>query len=456
MINYPIMRFLVAAPLILASTGLWAQGSNGDTTKTVESVIPLRSSAVEVDTIDRIVAVVGSSVITWSDVMVAVNQQRAAGMQLPSDPAAQLAIARQVLNELVDAEILIQRGNELGIEVSQQEVDRAADNQLAQIRGSFEDEIQFRGELREAGFGSPEEYRRTIVEQIRRVMLQQRVFQQLQQTAKPVAVTDKELDAAFQRVRPQLQQRPPNITFRQIVISPKPSRLHDSLARAKADSLLAAIRAGESFESVAKRESMDPGSKDLGGELGWNRRGTFVPEFEAAMFSTRPGNIAPIVKTQFGYHIIRVERVQPGEVKGAHILISPQIDSSDLVRAAELADSVATLWRNGAVYDSLEDKFHDPDERKGILDPYPIDSLPEAYRYAIANHEAGSVTEPFVLEGRAGESKYAILQIVSRTGYGEYSLQEVRHNIRRQLAIEKQSRAILDELRKKLYVSIKL
>lgn len=451
------MRLLAALPLVLGPMVMLAQSGGGDqdTTTPPASIVPMQRTAPEVDTVDRIVAVVGSSVITWSDVITAINQQRANGMELPDDPAEQLAIARQMLNELIDAEILVQRAAELNVEVSDAELERAVDNRVNQVRAQFEDEIQFRGELKQAGFGSPEEFRRSLIDQFRRLMLQQKVFQQLQQNAKPAGVTDKEVDEAFQRARPQLQQRPPTISFRQLIISPKPSPRNDSIARAKADSILAVLKAGENFESVARRESMDPGSKDMGGDLGWNRRGLFVPEFEAAMFATRPGQLSPVVKTQFGYHIIRVDRVQPGEVKASHILISPAIDSADIARTAELADSVADLWKRGVPYDSLAAKFHDAGEEKGVLDPYPIDSLPESYRYAIANKEENEVTDPFVLKGQNDAVKFAILQVISRTGLGEYSLSEVRHNIRRQLAMEKQSRAILDELRNRTYVSIR-
>ena len=53
---------------------------------------------------------------------------------------------------------------------------------------------------------------------------------------------------------------------------------------------------------MAKRESMDPGTKALGGDLGWNRRGSgLVPEFEAMMFALRPGEVSPVIETAFGY-----------------------------------------------------------------------------------------------------------------------------------------------------------
>jgi peptidyl-prolyl cis-trans isomerase SurA len=132
------------------------------------------------------------------------------------------------------------------------------------------------------------------------------------------------------------------------------------------------------------------------------------------------------------------------------------IDSNDVHLADLRADSVANLWRKGANFDSLVAKYHDPAEEKGILQPYPVDSLPASYKTAIADLKVNDVSAPFPLVSQNGSTKYAIVQIVTKTAEGEYSLPEMRENIRKQLADEKQARALLDELRKQTYVSLRL
>lgn len=414
-------------------------------------------SAMKVDTVDRIVAVVGSSAITWSDLASAVNEARASGLQLPPDPAGQLAVARTTLGDLIDQEILLQKAKDAKVEVTDAEVAGEVDKHIKEVRSHFESDAAYRTELKNAGFGTPEEYRRSLFDQYRKRITQQRTFAELQKSARPASVTEAEVNAAFEKARPNLQKRPALITFRQIVVAPRASAAADRKALVKAESLLVELRKGANFEEMAKRESMDPGTKNLGGDLGWNRRGSgLVPEFEAVMFSLRPGELSQIVHTSFGYHIIRVDRVQPSEVKARHILIAPVIDSSDVQVALLRADSVANKWRNGAAFDSLVTKYHDPAEEKGVLAPYPIDSLPPSYRQAITGVAANGITAPFALRSENGSVKYAVMQIVTRTEPGEYSLAEVRENIRAQLADEKQARQLLDNLRKQSYVSVRL
>jgi len=406
--------------------------------------------------VDRVVAVVGDQVILWSDVMSSINQQRASGLQLPPDSAGQAALAKNALDALVDEEILVQKAHLLKIEVTPDEVNRSVDDQVRRVRQQFQTDEEFRAELRKAGFGTPEEYRRTLYEQFYRRALQQRVFEELRKTAVARNVSEAEINEAFEKNKASLASAPATVTFRQVVVAPKASDAAKKRARAKADSLLLEVRKGGDFELIAKRESMDEASKPQGGDLGWNRRGAMVPEFERVMFSLPPGSISNVVETAFGYHIIRVDRVQAGEVKARHILISPKIDSADVAAARAEAQLVATQLRSGAAFDSVIAKHHDPAEEKGILQPFVRDSLPASYATALTGRKAGEVTEPFELASPRGASKWAVVQLVTVNEAGQFDEADIKQRIRSQLMAEKATRSLLDDLRKQTFVAIRL
>jgi peptidyl-prolyl cis-trans isomerase SurA len=439
-----IKQFLVAA--VLAPMALGGQ-IPGTAARAVPPALP----------IDRVAAIVGDQLLLWSDVLTSINQRRAQGLQLPTDSAGQSALARTVLGELVDEEILVQKAKEMKLEVTEADITSGADRQIKQVRSQFNSDDEYRNELKRAGLGSPDEYRKSLIEEYRRQNLQQKAFAELRKKAKPVNVTDEDVTAAFERSRADLQKRPATVTFRQIVVAPHASPPAKAKAKAHIDSLLVEIRKGGDFEQIAKRESMDPGTKQLGGDLGWNRRGSgLVPQFEAMMFALRPGEVSPVIETAFGYHIIKVDRVQSAEVKARHILIAPVIDSADVAAAKVEADTVAAQWRRGVSYDTLVAKHHDATEEKGMLQPFPRDSLPASYIAALAGTKAGSITDPFQLANPRGQPKYAVLQIVTANDAGEFKESEIRDQIRAQLADERSIRQLLDDMRKQTYVSLRM
>jgi peptidyl-prolyl cis-trans isomerase D len=89
----------------------------------------------------------------------------------------------------------------------------------------------------------------------------------------------------------------------------------DAAALAKAREVLAELKSGKDFGELAHKYSADPGSAAQGGDLGWAERNAYVAPFADALFSLQPGQISDPIKTQFGYHIIRLDEVRP-----AHLL----------------------------------------------------------------------------------------------------------------------------------------
>jgi peptidyl-prolyl cis-trans isomerase D len=109
------------------------------------------------------------------------------------------------------------------------------------------------------------------------------------------------------------------VKVRHILISvdPNAGASADAAAKAKAQGILDQLRKdnGKNFAELAKKYSDDPGSKDQGGELGWIKHGVTVPQFDAVAFAQKAGQISGLVRTQYGYHIIQTEAVQPAHIK---------------------------------------------------------------------------------------------------------------------------------------------
>lgn len=134
---------------------------------------------------------------------------------------------------------------------------------------------------------------------------------QLQKIEKGIALSDDDLKKVYDTKKGEYEQ----IKARHILIAFKGSpaaqegkpELTEEQAKTKADDLRKQLVAGAKFEELAQKESDDVGSGSRGGDLGEFNRGQMVPEFEKAAFEAKVGEITPVVRTQFGYHIIKVD-----------------------------------------------------------------------------------------------------------------------------------------------------
>ncbi|MGQ0767262.1 MAG: foldase protein PrsA [Gemmatimonadota bacterium] len=421
-----------------------------------------RSTTIDIP-VDRVVALVGRTPILWSELQEQVNIRRAQGLTLPDDPAEQLKVARQVLDDMIDVEVMVQRAlTDTSIVVTDIDVQASVDERMTQIRQRFNNNDQELAQaLRQDGFGSVEEYRRWMTEQARRATLQQQLVQKLRQEGKviTVAVSEAEISEAFEKERARLPKRPATVTFRQIVIATAASEEAKKKAYARAESLWVELRDGGDFENIARRESQDSTSAAQGGDLGWTRRERMVPAFDNMLFALPVGQISPIVETQYGFHIIRVDRAQPAERKARHILIKPEYDSADVARAKQTADSALALWRAGTPFDTLVARYHDlaSDEVRGVLEPFERAKLPEAYQKAFDGKDDDDFVEPFELEDRSrGVPKFVVAQLIDVASEGDYTIQDLRNQIRDQLSEEKSMRRMLDGLRRETFVRIML
>ena len=123
-------------------------------------------------------------------------------------------------------------------------------------------------------------------------------------------VSDADVHAAYEKAKSHLLV-PEKRRARHILITGK----DDAAALAQAQQVLAQVKAGKDFGELAKQYSQDPGSAKNGGDLGWAERGSFVAPFADALFGMQVGEVKGPVKTQYGYHIIRLDEVQAAKGK---------------------------------------------------------------------------------------------------------------------------------------------
>jgi peptidyl-prolyl cis-trans isomerase D len=110
---------------------------------------------------------------------------------------------------------------------------------------------------------------------------------------------------------------------------------NEAAARTQAETVLAEVKAGKDFAALAQQFSKDSGSANQGGDLGWSDKSAFVGPFAEALFAMKEGETSGLVKTEFGFHIIRLEGIQPSKVQTFE---EARLQLEDTVRRDKVAD----------------------------------------------------------------------------------------------------------------------
>jgi peptidyl-prolyl cis-trans isomerase D len=131
-----------------------------------------------------------------------------------------------------------------------------------------------------------------------------------------ITVKPEELQAYYDKVKSRYSEGEKRHAHHILVsiADPKDAKA-DAAALAKANQIEADLKSGKDFGELAKKYSADPGSAAQGGDLGWAEKSAFVGPFADALFSMQAGQTSDPVKTQFGYHIIRLDEIRPAHVR---------------------------------------------------------------------------------------------------------------------------------------------
>ena len=213
-------------------------------------------------------------------------------------------VQSQYVAYLVQREEFTQAADDLGIEVSKKDVDKA-ENELVKSRFNG-NRKEYEKALKQQGL-TPDQYRSTLETSV----LTQKLYDEV---TKDTKVTDEDILAYYTQNQSQYGT-PESRDVRHVLIAEKGAngQVDFAKSKAKADQIYAELEGGADFATIAKANSADPGSKDQGGKLTISR-GQTVPEFDKVSFELKEGELSKPVKTQYGYHVIEaVSPVRPAK-----------------------------------------------------------------------------------------------------------------------------------------------
>src|SRR5205085_3917069 len=109
------------------------------------------------------------------------------------------------------------------------------------------------------------------------------------------------------------------------------------------------ISAGADFAVYAALYSQDQTTAKKGGELGFFERGTMVPEFEAAAYNLKPGEVSPVIETKYGFHILQLIERRGEQINVRHLLLQPQVTEEGIVQCVNFLDSLKNAINSGSI-----------------------------------------------------------------------------------------------------------
>lgn len=237
-----------------------------------------------------------------------IENQKMFGVEVKEDEKATLK--KDILEELVSAELLYQESKKAGLGDFKKEVDQ----QLENIKKGFNSDKDFEAVLKERGI-TEKDLKEDIQKGISiKSFLDTRVY-------KGITVSDAGKKEEYEKNKDNLDV-PEQVRASHILVPVKEDASDEdkNLAREKIEGLRSRILSGEDFAELAKENSAD-GSAARGGDLGYFGKGQMVKPFEDAAFSMEIGDINPVIETQFGYHIIQLT-----DKKAAHSLTYAEVE----------------------------------------------------------------------------------------------------------------------------------
>jgi peptidyl-prolyl cis-trans isomerase SurA len=144
--------------------------------------------------VDRVIAIAGDHPVLWSEVLEEYNTRRAQGMPIPTDSAEHHKLVEKIIDDIIDAEVLVQKAAVEKVEVTDGDVLPEVEQQMKKIRDQFKSDQEFRTALAGAGFGTPEEYRKTLIDAAKRQQVQRKLIDKMKSDGKLVRALVSDAD----------------------------------------------------------------------------------------------------------------------------------------------------------------------------------------------------------------------------------------------------------------------
>ncbi len=378
-----------------------------DTIKKVDSSKKLK--------IDGIIAKVGDYIILDSDIDKSLLEITAQGGSVKD-------ITRcQILGKIMEDKLYAHQAVQDSVKVTDGEVKSMMDERLSYMVeqiGSMDKVVKYYKK------NSEEEFRTYFFD----ILKEQKLTSEMQKKiVEAVEITPEEVRNFFKKIpTADLPVFGAEMEVAQIVVTPKVSEAEKQKVIDKLKEFKKEVQeGGSSFATKAVLYSQDPGSRATGGYYKMNKKTQFVKEFKEVAFSLQEGEISEPFETDFGYHIIYVEKIKGQDVELRHILLIPAVTPEDLKEAKDKITLIRKrIMDKEITFDKAAKTMSDEKETRtnggALINPktqdtrFELTKMDPTFYTQVSNLKDNEISLPLLDEDQSGKKKYKIITVTNR------------------------------------------
>ncbi|MBK9270608.1 MAG: peptidylprolyl isomerase [Saprospiraceae bacterium] len=381
-------------------------------------------------TVDKIIAKVGGEIILYSDWrdQIAYISERQGSISEEEHC--------EVLENLLFQKFMVHQAKLDSVAVLDEEIEQQLSARIDQILQYMNNDVS---KFEEYYGQSIEQVRSRFRDDLKNQMLSERLQNKVLGN---ITVTPNEVQEFFSKIpKDSIPYFSSEVEISEIIYKPKANPDEIKNAKEKLEKILARIKAGEDFEKLAKIHSDDVGSAKSGGNLGWMKRGSLVPQFEAVAFGLEKDSISDIVETEFGYHIIQLLGRRGNNINTRHILVKVRYTETDYTKANQYLDSIrSVILRDSIPFETAVRNYSDKNSETynnggQILNPktgnayFEVADLDPDIYFATDGLKPGELSKVIASNEPDGKKVFRIVKLVSRSTPHRANLQQDYHKI---------------------------
>lgn len=390
---------------------------------------------------DKILAIVGDKIILRSEI-----SNEIADMQSRNEPVPEDAHCR-MLEQALAMKALIMQAEKDSLQVSDEELEGMLDNRVRAFIQRFGSKEELEQVAGRTVYQLKEDFRQPIKESKLAELMRNKIVS-------GVKITPTEVKAYFDKIpKDSLAFYESEIEIGEIVVYPKASRDLEKYAIDELNDYKKQVEEGtRKFETLASLYTDDPGSKDKGGMYNINRTEKAMdPTFISASFRLKEGQVSPVIKSKFGYHIIQMVSRAGDDAVVRHILKIPQVTETEINFAINKLDSVrSNLISNIIQFGEAVSRYTEEETAKftGGMKQCAngtyctIDQLDKDMALMLKELKVGEYSKPVVYTDERGKKGVRIVYLKTRSEPHRENLKDDYNKIASRAVEEKKYDAV--------------